>query len=151
MGESEYYVMKCPFCDSNITEALETPHSIIHCPNCNKLLHLYSVFGYNMWLSENGKSSKVNKKPVKDVIIKEELNEDYDRANYTEYDDEEEDDEHYIENGELMKKHPRVIHEMLSFNADLCLIQHNYLTRLGFTREEAVEIVKKLIEQGFIL
>lgn len=148
MSKEEYYILKCPVCDENITKVMEFPDNEIICPSCKRVLSLYTVFGYNMWLSENGKSEKVNKKPIKDVIAREELNEDY--AEY-ENDDEEEDDEHYIENEELIKKHPRVIHEMLSFNADLCLIQHNYLTRLGFTREEAVEIVKKLIEQGFIL
>lgn len=153
MSEAEYYVMKCPFCDNDITSALETPHSIIHCPHCDKLLHLYSVFGYNMWLSENGKTKKVNKKPVKDVIIEEEPKGTYDGFSYMEYEeyDEDEEAERCLENGELLKKHPKVIHEILSFNADLCLMQHNYLTRLGFTRDEASEIVMKLIEQGFIL
>lgn len=148
-----YYVLKCPVCDKDITKVMEIPDTKIVCPNCKKVLSLYTIFGYNMWLSENGKSFKTDKKPVKDVIIDEEPKDTYDGFSYEEYKeyDEDEEAERYLENGELLKKHPRVIHEILSFNADLCLMQHNYLTRLGFTRCEANDILKKLIEQGFIL
>ncbi len=154
MGKAEYYIMKCPYCDEDITSVLENPSSLVICPNCNRLLHLYSVFGYNMWLSENDRIYKVDKKPIKDVTVNDTHKEDtYDGFRYKEYVeyDEDKEAEDYLEQGELSKRHPRVVHEMLSFNADLCLIQHNYLTRLGFTREEALRIVEKLIEQGFIL
>lgn len=152
MSDGEYYILKCPYCDKNITKVLEYPHSIVHCPECDRELYLYSVFGYNMWLSEQGKSKKVKRRPIRDV--KQYEHTDYIDMSYDEdgYDfDEEQIMEQYINSSSLMQKRPEALHELLSFNTDVCLMQFRYLTRVGFTREEAIELIKELIKTDFIL
>lgn len=150
MSKEKYYILKCPICDKDITEVMEYPNNEVYCPHCDKKLNLYSVFGYNMWLSENGKATKVNKKPIKDVIN----NTQYDEFTYDndDYDfDEEVIRDEFINSCSLIQKRPEVLHEIASFNADMCLMQYRYLIKVGFTRFEALEIILKLIEQSFLL
>lgn len=154
MADGEYYILKCPYCDSDITEFLEEPYTYNTCPYCGKDNNIYSVFGYNMWLAENNKAEKVNKKPIKDVIDtrarqQSEIDFEYEDEMYDF--DEEKIANDYINQSVLMQKRPEAIHELLSFNADVCTMQYRYLIRMGFTRNEAIEIIKKLIEQDFIL
>ena len=158
MSDSEYYVLKCPYCDENITSIIENPKSWFRCIHCDKELSLYSVFGYNMWLAENNRCKKVKRKPIKDVISSSKaeirpkeisIEFHFDEDNY-EY-DEEAIKEDYLRQSSLMQKRPMAMHEILSFNADICSMQLAYLMKLGFTREESIELIKKLIDQDFIL
>lgn len=165
--KDEYYILKCPFCDKDITKVLEKPSTQVICPNCGKDINLYSVFGYNMWLAEKGKILKVNKRPLKDVntvrqsnnnVVKEEWEDDngdkHIRFTFAsdDYDfDEEAIAEDYYNQSELMQKRPKALDELLMSNSDICVMQYRYLINAGFTRPEAIEIIKKLIEQGFIL
>lgn len=154
MSEDKYYILKCPFCDDDITSVMERPNITVACPSCERDINLYSVFGYNMWLSEQGKSYKVDTKPIKDVNIDSQEENDYIEFGYDSDDYEWDDDkiaEDYLKRSNLMQKRPQAIHELLSFNADVCTMQYRYLTNMGFSREEAIEIIKKLIEQDFIL
>lgn len=158
MAADKYYILKCPFCDNDITSVMEKPSCAVECPCCERDINLYSVFGYNMWLSEQGKSNKVDIKPIKDVNIgttkEREENGDTIEFEYDsdEYDwDDDEIAEDYLKRSNLMQKRPQAIHELLAFNADICTMQYRYLEKMGFTRGEAIEIIKKLIEQDFIL
>lgn len=155
MSKEEYYILKCPVCDENITKVMEFPDSEIICPNCKRVLNLYTIFGYNMWLSENGKSTKVCEKPIKDVASNVKDVSKYSSEFTCDEDDYEFDEEEiakeYIDYSNLIQKRPETLHEILSFNADICLMQYRYLIKVGFTRPEAVEIIKKLIEQNFLL
>lgn len=153
MSKEEYYILKCPYCDTDITKIMEYPSNIVICPKCERELNLYSVFGYNMWLSENGRTTKVNKKPIKDVINNVE-NEDDLEFTYDEDDYDYNEDkiaEEYINISNLIQKRPETLHEMIAFNADICLMQYRYLIKVGFNRQEAIELIKKLIEQSFLL
>lgn len=157
MADKEYYILKCPYCDKDITSVMNLPDNVVTCPSCNKDLNLYSVFGYNMWLVEQGNIEKVHKKPIEDVNIdiqENEETEDYIEIHFDGEDfefDEEHIAEEYLKSSNLMQKRPRAIHELLSFNADICTLQYRYLTKMGFSRAESIEIIKKLIEQNFIL
>lgn len=154
MSEDKYYILKCPFCDGDITSVMERPSTIVECPNCERDINLYSVFGYNMWLSEQGKSYKVDTKPIRDVNIDSQEESDYIEFGYDSDDygwDEDKIAEDYLKQCNLMQKRPQAIHELLAFNADVCTMQYRYLTKMGFSREEAIEIIKKLIEQDFML
>lgn len=148
LSNSEYYILKCPVCDVDITKVIEQPSREVICPNCKRVLDLYSIFGYNMWLSEIGKTTKVNKKPIKDVVY-DETDIEYDSDDY-EY-DEETIIEDYLNNSHLFQKRPEALHKLLLFNANTCLMQLKYLMKVGFTRKESIEIIKKLIEQSFLL
>lgn len=151
--KQEYYVLKCPYCDGNITKVMERPNSIVICPNCNKELNLYTIFGYNMWLSENGKSKKVGRRPIKDIKkdrktkIEEKYNFELDEESY----DNSEIFEECINQSVLMNKEFKNLKEILAFNADVCVMQYIYLLQDGFTRPEAIEIIGKLIDQNFLL
>lgn len=156
-GKEEYYILKCPFCDEDITQVMECPDAFVTCPSCERDLNLYTVFGYNMWLAEQGKIKRVDTRPIKDVNIDRQQDEDkYSYMEFTydgdDYDfDEESIAEEYLKSSNLMQKRPQAVHEILAFNADICTMQYRYLTKMGFTRIEAIEIIKKLIEQDFIL
>lgn len=166
MADGEYYVLKCPYCDEDITKVMENPYTVVVCPNCNRRLNLYSVFGYNMWLSEQGKTKKVNERPIEDVnnnvqqskVKTEEWEDDNGNRHIKftfasdDYDfDEDAIAEDYLEQSELRQRRPTSLDEMLMFNSDICVMQYRYLTKAGFSRQEAIDILKKLIEQGFIL
>lgn len=162
MADGEYYILKCPYCDDNITKVMETiTDNIVTCPHCDKELNLYSVFGYNMWLAENNKTKKVKRKPIKDVKSnRNRAKEYYDEDNMVvefnfDADDyefnEEAIAEDYINHSHLMQRRPKALEEILSFNADICTMQYRYLLKMGFTRPEAIELIKKLIEQSFLL
>lgn len=145
-SKSEYYILTCPYCDKNITKVMEniTGNTVI-CPSCQKELNLYTVFGYNMWLVENGNFKKVTKKPIRTITKQVEtenfvLDEDY-------IDDELEE----INFDSITDNSPTNLQILLSQNADICTTQYNYLIKKGFTRLEAIDIVLKLIEHGFIL
>ncbi|WP_304393312.1 hypothetical protein [uncultured Clostridium sp.] len=145
-NKSEYYILTCPYCDKNITKVMEniTGNTVV-CPSCQKELNLYTVFGYNMWLVEKGNFKKVTKKPIKTIKNQVEvenfvLDEDY-------IDDELEE----INFDSISDNSPTNLQILLSQNADICTTQYNYLIKKGFTRLEAIDIVLKLIEHGFIL
>lgn len=147
--KSEYYILKCPVCDKDITKVMEMPNAEIVCPNCKRVLNLYTVFGYNMWLAENGNAEKVNKRPITisdkqetnqvlDVCIDEDIEDD--NIDYSEFNFD-----------SITDNNPSNLQILLSQNADICAMQYNYLIKKGFTRLEAVDMVLKLIEHGFIL
>lgn len=158
---NEYYILKCPFCDDDITSVMESPDAKVTCPKCNKELNLYTVFGYNMWLVENNKITKVSKRPIKDIKIK---NKNYGNIKTEEWEDgnsrhikfivssdEDVDDYKETDNFEESDGEPKTYEDLLLFNAAICHKQYDFLVQAGFKEKDALDMVKKLIDQGFIL
>lgn len=145
--KSHYYILNCPLCDKNITKVMEDLHSnTVVCPYCNKSLNLYTVFGYNMWLSENGKSKKVSKRPIR-IVSRSDIKE-QDELD-VEYEYEYENNSDYLD--KLLQMNSDKINTLLNHNTKVICAQYNMLINSGFTRPEAVGFIECMIKGGFIL
>lgn len=171
-----YYNLRCPYCDKEIKHISNIKNGNIHCYECEKDFTLYQVISYNMWLAENNKATKVESKPkyfessVLDElppqlrslvdIIKKKYN--IDDVNIIKYDPHkfEKPDQSDKENNYNSDTYEDLsdsdlelfedIHNETSGVASICFIQYNYLRLAGFNDRQAMHILDKLIEKGFI-
>lgn len=154
-----YYELKCLYCDKPITNIIANTN-YIECPYCNHKFTLYQVFSYNMWLSENHKANKLNKKPhifkevpvsniditMIDPLTGERKEIDYNTLEVIQ--DIMEEIKKDIE-GKEEPLRAEVVHDAASQTAAVMMIQYNYLKAAGFNENQAFIILQKLIEGGF--
>lgn len=163
--EGKYYELKCPYCESVITnnvKGIQTfeGHSYFVCSSCKKRISLYQILSYNMWLAENHKVTKVSEKPIlfednknyfsKIMDIKEQLENSIKDENFITinpyisfiFEQEDEDDEE-MDFGEDSSNAERV--------ANICYNQYIHLLAAGFSRSDSISILKALINNDNII
>ena len=172
----EYYEVKCPKCDEIITKIFDNGFggNYIKCPKCNADVSLYSLFSYNMWLADNGKCIKSEKRPVKikpnKTINKSNISTIFENIlgqyGYQKIDDEESENnriftflkqnEDYIEDEENEEfPNSRLNFNLLNIaSVDRALVlQAHFKALLELTdldRKEALEIIKTLINNDML-
>ena len=162
-----YFEIKCPLCDSLITNALSSVNmqGELCCPSCGKPVQLYSLISYNMWLAENKEAVKTSKKPIKSKPkIKTNIENEENTENLMGIDFQEINlGEMGFDFGSIMENLEKlgIVHRVDKFDTQtnneiartralICRTHFLYLIGCGFSEEQSFDIIKILLENDYL-